>query len=117
MSYLKLGDRRVGETHETEKNSDKEWRAEANETHQLATRGRVRLNPHQLKTLRYQRGISQAQLAIEAEIKRLPLSISTIKRAELGAAVIFRSAQHLATLLGTKLSCLQFVEDPGDYQK
>ena len=117
MSDLKPSSQVVKELHNTEKKSDKECRAEADGARQLATRGRVRLNPQQLKTLRYQRGISQAQLAIEAEIKRLPLSISTIKRAELGAAVIFRSAQHLATLLETKLSCLQFVEDPGDYQK
>lgn len=63
-----------------------------------ASDGRVHLNTALLKKLRLERGLSQAKLAEQARDNRLPLSIASIKRAELGEPVIYRTAVQLASL-------------------
>lgn len=59
--------------------------------------GRVLLNPLFLKRLRQKRGLSQDGLAEECSDNRLCLSLASIKRAEAGRPVLYRTARHLAT--------------------
>lgn len=61
-------------------------------------KGRVHLNIDKLKMLRKQRGLSQDKLADICQNKRLRVSLSTIKRAECGQKVLYRTAAELAEL-------------------
>lgn len=60
--------------------------------------GRVRLDTDKLKLLRRQRGLSQSLVADRARAQGRPISIASIKRAELGAPVLYRTALQLAEL-------------------
>jgi tetratricopeptide (TPR) repeat protein/transcriptional regulator with XRE-family HTH domain len=68
--------------------------------------GRVRLDPELLKKLRRQHGYSQSMLADFARQQGRPVSIASIKRAELGAPVLYRTALQLAALLNIEVSDL-----------
>lgn len=68
--------------------------------------GRVLLNPLFLKRLRQKRGLSQDALAQLCLDKHLALSLASIKRAEAGKAVSYRTARHLAGIFNTELDSL-----------
>ncbi|OPA86747.1 Cro/Cl family transcriptional regulator [Pseudomonas fluorescens] len=59
--------------------------------------GRVLLDAALLKGLRKQRGLSQETLAEACLNRHLCVSIASIKRAETGKPVLYRTARHLAT--------------------
>lgn len=65
--------------------------------------GRIVLGTRKLKELRRQQGLSQAALAHLCLERRLCLSIASIKRAEAGRPVLYRTARHLAEVHGVKL--------------
>lgn len=65
--------------------------------------GRVVLDPERLKGLRKQLGLSQSALAERCFDQRLCLSIASIKRAETGKSVLYRTARHLAALYAIDL--------------
>jgi len=67
-----------------------------------ATDGRVALDAALLKHLRKARGLSQEALAELCFQRQLPVSIASIKRAETGKAVLYRTARHLATIFGVE---------------
>ncbi|PFH10024.1 putative ATPase [Collimonas sp. PA-H2] len=68
--------------------------------------GRIVLNAGLLKGMRKERGISQEALAELCFTKQLCVSIASIKRAETGKPVLYRTARHLATILGVDLGTL-----------
>ncbi len=59
-------------------------------------RGRVLLDSALLRRLRHARLMSQQDLADDCWRRNIPLSLTTIKRAELGRAVRFRIAREFA---------------------
>jgi tetratricopeptide (TPR) repeat protein/transcriptional regulator with XRE-family HTH domain len=65
--------------------------------------GKVFLNAESLKALRKQRGLSQEALAHLCMEHRLCVSIASIKRAETGKAVLYRTASHLARVYASDL--------------
>lgn len=65
--------------------------------------GKVILNQHRLKALRKQRGLSQDALAQLCMANRLCVSIASIKRAETGKPVLYRTASHLARMYAREL--------------
>lgn len=65
--------------------------------------GKVFLNAESLKALRKQRGLSQDALAQLCLEHRLCVSIASIKRAETGKAVLYRTASHLARVYASDL--------------
>jgi len=62
----------------------------------VASDGRVLLDASELKRLRKLRGLSQDELARQCFDQRLCVSIASIKRAETGKPVLYRTARHLA---------------------
>lgn len=74
--------------------------------------GRIVLNAGLLKGMRKQRGISQETLAELCFTKQLCVSIASIKRAETGKPVLYRTARHLATIFEVDLGTL--VGKPGE---
>lgn len=58
--------------------------------------GKVVLDTRKLKTRRKQLGYSQEALSYECEKRRLKVSLATIKRAETGKPVTYRTARDLA---------------------
>lgn len=58
--------------------------------------GRVLLRPEVLRFLRHQKLLSQQDMADDSWRRNIRLSIATIKRAELGDAVRFRTAHQFA---------------------
>lgn len=58
--------------------------------------GRMALAPGRLKALRLRLGMSQEALAEHCIARRLCVSIASIKRAESGKSVLYRTARHLA---------------------
>ncbi len=58
--------------------------------------GRIRLDGTRLKHLRRDLGLSQERLARHCMESRCPVSLSSIKRAELGHPVLYRTASSLA---------------------
>ncbi|MDO3383611.1 AAA family ATPase [Gilvimarinus algae] len=67
---------------------------------------KVQLNTRALKALRTQKGLSQEGLAKACEAKQFRLSIATIKRAEAGKPVGFRTANELARFHAVALEAL-----------
>jgi transcriptional regulator with XRE-family HTH domain len=61
-------------------------------------RGRSRLDRERLKQHRKRLGLSQEALAEYCFDRRLCVSIASIKRAESGKAVLYRTACHLAEI-------------------
>ena len=68
--------------------------------------GRVLLNASLLKDLRKTRALSQEALAELCFNQQLCVSIASIKRAETGKAVLYRTARHLATIFDIALERL-----------
>lgn len=71
-----------------------------------ASDGRVVLNPFFLKRLRQKRGLSQDALAQLCLDSHLALSLASIKRAEAGKSVSYRTARHLAGIYHTEVDSL-----------
>ncbi|KQV79442.1 hypothetical protein ASD15_19125 [Massilia sp. Root351] len=65
--------------------------------------GRVLLDATLLKRLRKARGLSQEALADLCFQQQLCVSIASIKRAETGKIVLYRTARHLAQVFGVAL--------------
>eukprot|EP01031_Cornospumella_fuschlensis_P003661 gene3661-4572_t len=65
--------------------------------------GRVLLDATLLKRLRKTRGLSQEALADLCFQQQLCVSIASIKRAETGKIVLYRTARHLAQVFGVTL--------------
>ncbi|NWD07452.1 ATP-binding protein [Pseudomonas gingeri] len=68
--------------------------------------GRVLLDGGLLKGLRKQHGLSQETLAEACLNRHLCVSIASIKRAETGKPVLYRTARHLATAFEVDVSAL-----------
>ena len=68
--------------------------------------GKIGLNPSLLKTLRKKHGYSQESLAQLCLSKRLCVSVASIKRAEAGKSVLYRTARHLAEIYRVELTTL-----------
>jgi transcriptional regulator with XRE-family HTH domain len=68
--------------------------------------GKITLSPAKLKTLRRACGLSQESLAQRCFEKRLSISIASIKRAETGKPVLYRTARHMAQLYQVDLASL-----------
>jgi transcriptional regulator with XRE-family HTH domain len=68
--------------------------------------GKLTLNPARLKSLRRAWGMSQESLAQLCVDKHLSISIASIKRAEAGKPVLYRTARHLAQLYQVELASL-----------
>lgn len=73
------------------------------QAHDTVQDGKVFLNAESLKALRKQRGLSQEALAQLCLEHRLCVSIASIKRAETGKAVLYRTASHLARVYTSDL--------------
>lgn len=65
------------------------------------------LNASLLKDLRRTRALSQEALAELCFNRQLCVSVASIKRAETGKVVLYRTARHLATIFGVGLERLQ----------
>lgn len=76
-------------------------------------RGHVLLDNALLRHLRQARCMSQQDLADDCWRRNIPLSLTTIKRAELGRAVRFRIAREFARCFGVLVTQIVRVEDPG----
>jgi transcriptional regulator with XRE-family HTH domain len=72
--------------------------------------GRVVLNGPALKKLRQQQGLSQEALAELCQQQHLCVSIASIKRAEAGRCVLYRTARHLAAVHQVPLDGLADVQ-------
>lgn len=68
--------------------------------------GRIALDAALLKTLRKARGLSQEALAGLCADQQLAVSIASIKRAETGKVVLYRTARHLATIFDVEVDRL-----------
>lgn len=68
--------------------------------------GRIVLNTTYLKKLRRINGLSQEKLANACCDKLIHVSISTIKRAEIGKPVLYRTAAELAKFYQVSLEAL-----------
>jgi transcriptional regulator with XRE-family HTH domain/tetratricopeptide (TPR) repeat protein len=71
-----------------------------------AADGRILLDATLLKQLRKRRGLSQEALAELCFSQQLCVSIASIKRAETGNVVLYRTARHLAQVYGVPLQQL-----------
>lgn len=68
--------------------------------------GRISLSSSTLKELRKKSGLSQEKLAEQCLKQGLLVSVSSIKRAELGMNVLYRTATHLAAFYGISVDDL-----------
>ncbi|EWG97883.1 ATP-binding protein [Halomonas sp. BC04] len=68
--------------------------------------GRLRLDRERLKQHRKRLGLSQEALAEHCFDRRLCVSIASIKRAESGKAVLYRTARHLAEIYDVEVEAL-----------
>ncbi|EPC03673.1 hypothetical protein L861_19255 [Litchfieldella anticariensis FP35 = DSM 16096] len=74
--------------------------------------GRLVLDPQHLKQLRKHLGLSQEALAQRCFDQRLCVSIASIKRAESGKPVLYRTARHLATIYEVEVEALESHTSP-----
>ena len=75
-------------------------------------RGHVMLDSALLRQLRQARCMSQQDLADDCWRRNIPLSLTTIKRVELGRAVRFRIAREFARCFDVPLTRIVRMEDP-----
>lgn len=68
--------------------------------------GRIPLDVSHLKVLRQRACLSQEAVSEGCLEKRLCVSLASIKRAEAGKAVLYRTARHLATFYGVEVITL-----------
>lgn len=78
--------------------------------------GRLILDPQRLKRHRQQLGLSQEALAQHCFDQRLCVSIASIKRAERGRPVLYRTARHLATAYEVDVESLLPASSPPEAQ-
>jgi transcriptional regulator with XRE-family HTH domain len=71
--------------------------------------GRILLDSSLLKTFRRMHGLSQEALAQLCFDRRLCVSIASIKRAEAGKALLYRTARNLALVYEVPLQQLAIV--------
>jgi len=74
--------------------------------------GRISLNVDVLKAQRKQRGLSQEKVAEACLEQSLLVSVSSIKRAELGMNVLYRTATQLAMFYGISVELLLIDNEP-----
>ena len=74
--------------------------------------GRISLNVEVLKAQRKQRGLSQEKVAEACLKQSLLVSVSSIKRAELGMNVLYRTATQLAKFYGISVELLLIDHEP-----
>jgi transcriptional regulator with XRE-family HTH domain len=74
----------------------------------------VILDVRQLKELRLQRALSQESVADRSVDRRLCLSLASIKRAEAGKPVLYRTARHLAEFYGVVIAALLHPAAPAE---
>ena len=74
--------------------------------------GRVVLDAGLLKNLRRARSVSQEALAELCFQRRLSVSVASIKRAETGKPVLYRTARHLATIYGVDVAAVCVAAEP-----
>ncbi|MFL6709413.1 MAG: helix-turn-helix domain-containing protein [Massilia sp.] len=72
----------------------------------LPADGRMMLAPQRLKAQRLRLGLSQEALAEYCSGRRLCVSIASIKRAESGRPILYRTARHLALAYEVPLDAL-----------
>lgn len=72
----------------------------------LIMSGRVSLKREMLIRLRREKGLSQELLAVSCAEQRLSVSIASIKRAETGKNVLYRTARHIALFFAVDLQDL-----------
>ena len=72
----------------------------------LAAGGRVSLDRDVLLNLRRQKGYSQELVAFMCAEQRLCVSIASIKRAELGKNILFRTARNIAQFFDVEINSL-----------
>lgn len=77
--------------------------------------GRIRLNTAKLKEQRRLSGMSQEALALHSFELKIYLSIASIKRAESGKAVLYRTAKQFAKLYDIALDELVIAEESADF--
>ncbi|OMH36559.1 helix-turn-helix transcriptional regulator [Motiliproteus sp. MSK22-1] len=82
-------------------------------TEQGSSPGKIKLNRTKLKNLRKNMGYSQEAMADKCRQKRIRVSISSIKRAESGHSVNYRTARELALFFGVEIAALG--EDPKEH--
>jgi len=70
--------------------------------------GKLKLNAEKLKSLRKEMGLSQEALADQCFSSGQRVSLSTIKRAELGRPILYRTAKSLASFFNTELPDITF---------
>ncbi|MDN3523596.1 helix-turn-helix transcriptional regulator [Halomonas ramblicola] len=78
--------------------------------------GRVELDRDGLKRHRQRLGLSQEALAQHCFDRRLCVSIASIKRAESGRPVLYRTARHLAEVYGVPVAELAAPDAPAPDQ-
>lgn len=62
----------------------------------MVKNGRLQLSAETLRTLRHRNCLSQEEVAIECAARRIRISIASLKRAETGKPVLYRTARELA---------------------
>jgi transcriptional regulator with XRE-family HTH domain len=72
----------------------------------MTTDGRIVLDAATLKELRKKHGLSQEALAQLCFDRHLRVSIASIKRAEAGKPLLYRTAKHLAMYFGVPMMTL-----------
>jgi len=72
----------------------------------IVANGRTPLDAPQLKVLRQRACLSQEAVSEGCLERRLCVSLASIKRAEAGKAVLYRTARHLATFYGVEVMTL-----------
>jgi len=77
-----------------------------NDESQLSTGGRVALDRNVLQHLRRKKGFSQELVALLCAEQHLCVSIASIKRAELGRNILYRTARNIAQFFEVELDSL-----------
>jgi transcriptional regulator with XRE-family HTH domain/tetratricopeptide (TPR) repeat protein len=77
----------------------------------LTADGRIALDATLLKSLRKARGLSQEALADACFQRQLAVSIASVKRAETGRAVLYRTARQLAAFYDVDVDALVVRQD------
>lgn len=72
----------------------------------MNTNGRVVLKRDVLIKLRREKGLSQALLATQCAEQQLSVSIASIKRAETGKNILYRTAHDIAQFFAVNISDL-----------
>ncbi len=73
--------------------------------------GRLKLNVVVLKVLRRSKGLSQEAMARDCFHKGYTVSLATLKRAESGKPVLYRTASNIAKYYNVQLSELMIPDD------